>query len=84
MIEIQKSLMGFHEGLLTPGRTFIRKGKVQKISRKSHQTRFMFLFSDMLLYASPGILEEQFIFHRKINLDACRVEDVPDTKGIFL
>ena len=81
MIDIQKSLIGFHDDLLVPGRVFLKKGKLFKISRKTHQTRYLFLFSDILLYTSPGLLEDQFIFHRKLQLDQCRIETVPDTSS---
>ncbi|KAI8909604.1 Dbl homology domain-containing protein [Gorgonomyces haynaldii] len=82
MINIQKSILGLPNDLLAPGRTFIKRGKVQKISRKSHQPRILFLFSDILVYCSPGILETQFMYHRTITLDKIRVQDVPDVEQV--
>ncbi|KAL5037253.1 hypothetical protein BDV3_006777 [Batrachochytrium dendrobatidis] len=82
MIDIQKGLAGLNESLLAPGRRFIYRGAVTKISRKSHQARELILFSDVLIYASPGLLEDQFLFHRKLPLDQFRVEHVPDTETI--
>ncbi|KAH6580172.1 hypothetical protein BASA50_006778 [Batrachochytrium salamandrivorans] len=79
MIDIQKGLLGLNESLLAPGRHYIYRGHVIKISRKSHQARELILFSDVLIYASPSILEDQYIFHRKLPLDQFQVEDVPDT-----
>ncbi|CAI2186546.1 3730_t:CDS:10 [Funneliformis geosporum] len=37
MLDIQKSLTGFDEVLLVPGRTFIKRGTVKKICRRNHQ-----------------------------------------------
>ena len=82
MIEIEKTLVGFSESLLSPGRRFIRRGKVTKISRRSHQTRELILFSDILIYASYGLLEDQFLFPRKLNLEDCQIRDVPDSETV--
>jgi RhoGEF domain len=54
MIEIQNSLSGFNEDLLVPGREFIKRGVVMKVSRKAHQQREMLLFTDCLMYAGLG------------------------------
>ena len=53
-----------------------------KVCRKNHQSRFVFLLSDLFIYASAGISEKQFIFHKKIDLELCSVEDMPDMYGI--
>ncbi|KAJ3081676.1 hypothetical protein HK102_002203 [Quaeritorhiza haematococci] len=82
MLDIQKSLLGFNENLIVPGRRLVHKGSVQKICRKTHQTRVLLLFSDILVYASPGLLEDQYLFHRKLDLEFCRVESVPDTEAL--
>jgi hypothetical protein len=50
-VEIQKSLSGFNEDLLIPGRRFIKEGVLTKICRKSNKPRMFFLFSDVLIYA---------------------------------
>ncbi|KAI8920402.1 hypothetical protein BC831DRAFT_479817 [Entophlyctis helioformis] len=82
MIELQRGLIGLHESLLTPGRRFLYRGRVQKISRKHHQPRELILFSDILVYASPIILDDQLRFHRKLHLDNCRVEGLNDSETI--
>ncbi|RHZ77063.1 hypothetical protein Glove_186g170 [Diversispora epigaea] len=70
MLEIQKSLAGFDEALLVPGRRFIKRGTVKKICRKNHQEREFFLFSDLLIYASRlNLIDNMFTFHRKIGLE---------------
>ncbi|KAJ1962296.1 hypothetical protein IWQ62_003575, partial [Dispira parvispora] len=79
MVSIQKSLHGFHEDLIIPGRQLIKRGPVKKICRKSHQLRELFLFTDILLYGSPAIMENTFNFHRKFPLVECRVIDLPDS-----
>ncbi|KAJ3411349.1 hypothetical protein HDV05_002370 [Chytridiales sp. JEL 0842] len=84
MLYIQRSLVGFKEVLLVPGRNLLHKGLVTKICRKTDQVRQLFLFSDILIYTSPLLRnimgEEQFLFHRKLPLHLSRVEDVPDTE----
>ncbi|KAJ1660931.1 hypothetical protein IWQ61_000192 [Dispira simplex] len=84
MVSVQKSLHGFHENLIIPGRQLIKRGPVKKICRKNHQLRELFLFTDILLYASPAIMENTFNFHRKFPLVECRVIDLPDspTSGV--
>ncbi|KAJ1925484.1 hypothetical protein IWQ60_004533 [Tieghemiomyces parasiticus] len=79
MVAIQKCLHGFQDNLLVPGRRLIKRGPVRKICRKNHQPREFFLFTDVLIYASPALLENTFNFHRKFPLEECRVIDVPDT-----
>ncbi|KAJ3293244.1 hypothetical protein HK104_004641 [Borealophlyctis nickersoniae] len=82
LLELQKSVTGLTENLLVPGRRLIRKGKVQKICRKNHQTRHLILLSDVLIYASGGILDDNYVFHRKLQLEMCKVIDVPDTQNL--
>ncbi|TPX66165.1 hypothetical protein SpCBS45565_g04685 [Spizellomyces sp. 'palustris'] len=82
LIEMQKCIRGLQEDLVTPGRRLIRRGKVQKICRRRHQTRYLILLSDFLIYTSPGILEDQYVFHRKLDLELCQVIDVPDTQDL--
>lgn len=78
MLEIQTSISGFMEPLLVPGRTFIKKGSVFKISRSKTQVRHLFLFNDMMLYTGAGFTEGQFVFHRRIDLKTCRTIDILD------
>jgi hypothetical protein len=79
MIDIQKSLNGLNQNLLVPGRKFLKSGKVQKISRRAHQPRQFFLFTDILVYASPATTTGSFIFHRIIALKNLSVDDIPDS-----
>lgn len=59
MLSIQKSL-GTAPKILSPGREFIKEGTLKKVARKgggkSHD-RMFFLFSDMLLYGKPKLLD---------------------------
>ncbi|KAI8873406.1 Dbl homology domain-containing protein, partial [Ramicandelaber brevisporus] len=78
ILDIQRYLTGFPEQLLVPGRSFIKRGPVQKICRKNHQPREFFLFSDILIYASPRRFDEMFVFHRKLMLEYVSVVDIAD------
>ncbi|CAG8587090.1 1167_t:CDS:2, partial [Acaulospora colombiana] len=78
MLEIQKSLAGFDEVLLIPGRRFIKRGTVKKICRRNLKQREFFLFSDVLIYASPSLMENMYMFHRKIDLEDVMVLGVED------
>ncbi|GBB97882.1 hypothetical protein RclHR1_00310010 [Rhizophagus clarus] len=82
MLEIQKSLTGFDEVLLVPGRTFIKRGIVKKICRRTHQKREFFLFSDILIYASPSLMDDTYTFHRKFSLEDVTVLMVEDTQNV--
>ncbi|XP_061533002.1 FYVE, RhoGEF and PH domain-containing protein 6-like isoform X2 [Phycodurus eques] len=52
LIQVQCSLNGRHE-IVRPGRTFLKEGLLNKLSRKVMQPRMFFLFNDTLLYATP-------------------------------
>lgn len=84
ILSIQKSLIGWKENLLIPGRRFIKSGRVQKISRRTHQPRQMFLFSDILIYASPSIIDDHYHFHRLIQLENIRIDSSPIDDCNFL
>ncbi|KAJ3001024.1 hypothetical protein HDV02_000093 [Globomyces sp. JEL0801] len=79
MVDIQKSLIGLKENLLQPGRKFIKRGGVKKICRRADQPRELFLFSDIIIYGSPSLLEDHFHFHRMIPLENCRLVDSPSS-----
>ncbi|CAG8583416.1 1490_t:CDS:10 [Paraglomus occultum] len=81
MLEIQKTLSGFDEALLVPGRRFIKRGTVNKECRRRHQEREFFLFSDILIYASPALLDDMYNFHRKFDLEDVTVLPVDKSKG---
>ncbi|XP_030742796.2 FERM, ARHGEF and pleckstrin domain-containing protein 2 [Echinops telfairi] len=51
--ELQRDLAGI-EGLVVPGREFLREGCLCQLTAKGLQARMFFLFSDMLLYTSRG------------------------------
>ncbi|XP_063093033.1 FERM, ARHGEF and pleckstrin domain-containing protein 2 isoform X2 [Cavia porcellus] len=55
LTELQRDLVGV-ENLIAPGREFIREGCLHKLTKKGLQQRMFFLFSDMLLYTSKGIM----------------------------
>lgn len=48
LLSIQHSLLGQHD-IVKPGRTFLKEGVLNKISRKEFQQRKLFLLSDVLL-----------------------------------
>jgi FYVE/RhoGEF/PH domain-containing protein 5/6 len=54
ILSIQRSLQDFEGTLLAPGRLFLRRGQLQKFSRKTTTPRMFFLFSDMLLHTEPA------------------------------
>ncbi|RIB16736.1 Dbl homology domain-containing protein [Gigaspora rosea] len=83
MLEIQKSLIGFDETLLIPGRTLIKRGTLKKVCRRNHQPREFFLFSDILIYASPpSLMDNMYIFHRKLDLEDVTVLAVEDSSSM--
>ncbi|KAH3887402.1 rho guanine nucleotide exchange factor 39-like [Dreissena polymorpha] len=59
VLSIQNSFDNSAPKLLAPGREFIKEGKMNKISRRAgkSQERMFFLFSDMLLYGKPRLLD---------------------------
>ncbi|KAI8853039.1 Dbl homology domain-containing protein [Chytridium lagenaria] len=91
MLNIQRSIIGLDIALLSAGRRLIHHGPVIKICRRTDQPRYFFLFTDILIYARPlvrrfSIVEDQYIFHRILQLDLCHVENVDDTdrlKNVF-
>jgi hypothetical protein len=82
-LELQKNIIGLKEvihcsqkNLLKPGRLMLKRGIVQKICRKSHQPRVLFLFSDILIYASASIIENRYQFCKIFPLETCKVEKI--------
>ncbi|XP_064601200.1 rho guanine nucleotide exchange factor 39-like [Liolophura sinensis] len=59
MLDIQNRLSGSAPKILAPGRLFVKEGCLKKVSRKGGRPleRMFFLFSDMLLYAKPKLLD---------------------------
>jgi hypothetical protein len=82
MHDLQKVLSGLSDSIFAPGRRFVMEGSVMKVSRKKHHKRCLFLFSDLLIYASPtGLREETFVVHRQYDLEKCRVVGVDGAGG---
>ncbi|CAH1785476.1 unnamed protein product [Owenia fusiformis] len=81
MLAIQRNLAGeAAPKILAPGRVFLKEGNLMKIPRKGYgkpQERKFYLFSDMLMYAKPRLLEND---HRSLTcccvlpLKYCAVE----------
>ncbi|ELU12818.1 hypothetical protein CAPTEDRAFT_186498 [Capitella teleta] len=60
VLQIQKSLSGgAAPRLLAPGRVIIKEGLLKKVSRKAGRShdRLFYLFSDLLMYTKPRLLE---------------------------
>jgi hypothetical protein len=53
ILAIQRSVIDYEGTLLLAHRRFIKKGTLQKLSRKTTTPRMFFLFSDMLLHTEP-------------------------------
>ena len=52
----------------------LKKGLVHKVCRRGTQIRQLFLFSDILIYSSPSMIEEHYHFHRIIPLAILTIE----------
>jgi FYVE/RhoGEF/PH domain-containing protein 5/6 len=52
VLSIQRSLQDYNDPLVTPGRTFLKKGKLYKSAGKTTHLKMFFLFSDILIYAN--------------------------------
>jgi hypothetical protein len=68
-------------------RLFIKEGPLVKICRSKHTQRWVFLFNDMLIYASEFVgnsvsSHKRFQFHKHFMLSTLRVDDLPD-RGAF-
>ncbi|XP_004868544.1 FERM, RhoGEF and pleckstrin domain-containing protein 2 isoform X2 [Heterocephalus glaber] len=75
LMELQRDLVGV-ENLIAPGREFIREGCLHKLTKKGLQQRMFFLFSDMLLYTSKGIMgSSHFRFRGLLPLRGMLVEE---------
>lgn len=81
LVEVERDLVGL-ENLVQPGRTFIREGCLQKLSRKGYQQRMFFLFNDVLLYtnrtSAPSL---QFKVHGQLPLRGVMVEETESRMG---
>ncbi|TPX30256.1 hypothetical protein SmJEL517_g06146 [Synchytrium microbalum] len=82
LLEIDQTLTGFNEKVLSPSRLFLFKGDLYKICRKNHQLRRVYVLSDMIICAIPSLLNDQFTFKRKFDLEFCEIRGIPDTDAI--
>ncbi|KAF9583543.1 hypothetical protein BGW38_009217 [Lunasporangiospora selenospora] len=73
MVELQSKITGMPDRLVVAGREFIRRGLVQKICRRNIQPRVLLLFTDCLIWTSPGMNplddKDTMGFHRKNPLE---------------
>uniref|UniRef100_A0A6B2L9E2 FYVE-type domain-containing protein n=1 Tax=Arcella intermedia TaxID=1963864 RepID=A0A6B2L9E2_9EUKA len=66
------------ELLMVPGRSFVKDSQIDKITRKSKkQPRCLFLFTDVLMVATPTIKEKHTV-QVKFQLKGSEVKDLPD------
>ena len=72
LMSIQQCLRGSYE-LLRPHRKLLKKGMLQKISRKGTQDRLFLLCSDCLIYLSV-VGEQSYRMHHELPLTGMRVE----------
>ncbi|EGG21666.1 pleckstrin domain-containing protein [Cavenderia fasciculata] len=75
VMEIQKMFVGDID-IVAAHRSFVFEGVLTKVCRKACKKRNVFLFSDLLLYGSS--MPPKLLLHEKINLEFCRIEDIPD------
>ncbi|KAJ4453901.1 putative actin-binding protein frabin-beta [Paratrimastix pyriformis] len=82
---IQESLMGKFENLCVPARVFIREGAISKVSPHNVRRRTLFLFNDLLVYASPIPLVGRCIYKGRMDLATGWLQPVPDQadQGLF-
>ncbi|GFY59061.1 FERM, ARHGEF and pleckstrin domain-containing protein 2 [Trichonephila inaurata madagascariensis] len=82
LMELQRDLFGI-DNLTTNRREFVREGCLQKLSKKGYQCRMFFLFSDVLLYANRGpINQHQFKVHGQLPLRGVMVEETEPKMGV--
>ncbi|XP_064632195.1 titin-like isoform X2 [Lineus longissimus] len=67
LLEVQNSLHGNFE-VVKPGRTLIKMGILQKLSRKEAQPRMLFLFNDVLLYTTPIVTGKEYKLNHVLSL----------------
>ncbi|XP_053384716.1 rho guanine nucleotide exchange factor 39-like [Mercenaria mercenaria] len=81
MLSIHNSFDNSAPKILAPGRVFIKEGKLNKISRRGgrSQERMFFLFSDMMIYGKPKLLDSgnnSYTCCCVLPLKHCQVEKV--------
>jgi len=75
VFEIQKMFVG-DVTLVAAHREYIYDGILTKVCRKACKKRYVYLFSDILIYGSW--IPPKMVLHEKIELEHCRIEDIPD------
>ncbi|KAF9159267.1 hypothetical protein DFQ26_006738 [Actinomortierella ambigua] len=80
MLDIQRRLSGLNEPLIIPGRVLLKKGLVNKISRRNVHLRIIYLFSDCLIWTSPSLnpIDDTLMCHRKVKLESCTIVGAED------
>ncbi|WAR02007.1 ARG39-like protein [Mya arenaria] len=86
MLLIQNSFDSSAPKILAPGREYLKEGKLNKISRRGgkSQERMFFLFSDLMLYGKPKLLDSGSSSYScccLLPLRHCSVERVLGTKA---
>uniref|UniRef100_A0A1X7T846 FYVE, RhoGEF and PH domain-containing protein 6 n=1 Tax=Amphimedon queenslandica TaxID=400682 RepID=A0A1X7T846_AMPQE len=73
ILAIERTITGYKGTLLLAHRRFIKKGMLQKSSRKTQTPRMFFLFSDILLHTEPTG-PSTYKFKNEMKLCSVRVE----------
>ncbi|XP_051993177.1 FERM, ARHGEF and pleckstrin domain-containing protein 1-like isoform X1 [Xyrauchen texanus] len=82
LLELKKDLIGI-DNLAVPGREFIRLGCLSKLSGKGLQQRMFFLFNDVLMYTSRGMMpSNQFKVHGQLSLYGMTIHESEDEWGV--
>uniref|UniRef100_A0A7S4NWX6 DH domain-containing protein n=1 Tax=Paramoeba aestuarina TaxID=180227 RepID=A0A7S4NWX6_9EUKA len=63
--EVDNQISGFHDGIITEGRVFVKDGTLNKINpKKKIQERHFFLFSDILIWCEKGGVKKTLYRYR--------------------
>uniref|UniRef100_A0AAQ4RQA4 FERM, ARHGEF and pleckstrin domain-containing protein 1 n=1 Tax=Gasterosteus aculeatus aculeatus TaxID=481459 RepID=A0AAQ4RQA4_GASAC len=82
LLELKKDFIGV-DNLVVPGREFIRLGCLSKLSGKGLQQRIFFLFNDVILYTSRGMMAtNQFKVHGQLPLHGMTIRESEDEWGV--
>ncbi|XP_068428308.1 FERM, ARHGEF and pleckstrin domain-containing protein 1 isoform X1 [Clinocottus analis] len=82
LLELKKDLIGV-DNIVVPGREFIRLGCLSKLSGKGLQQRMFFLFNDVILYTSRGMMAtNQFKVHGQLPLHGMTIRESEDEWGV--
>ncbi|KAM9343787.1 LOW QUALITY PROTEIN: FERM, ARHGEF and pleckstrin domain-containing protein 1-like [Pholidichthys leucotaenia] len=82
LLELKKDLIGV-DNLVIPGREFIRLGCLSKLSGKGLQQRMFFLFNDVILYTSRGMMAtNQFRVNGQLLLHGMTIRESEDEWGV--